>query len=334
MSRLCLYYRRNPETDRWLPGDRFLRPVVRRLLRGKRRPGGLDKVFINLRLGLDKLGILYQVNLPFRLLRNEDQVGVLGCGRHSLAGYDRPNPIVAGIGLMTHPSEWPTLCDDYPVVRYLQHSKWANDVYVPYFGSRCTIWPVGIDTEAWQPSGQPKDLDFLIYDKIHWNRNALTDTLLTPVEQILKAQGLSFETIRYGQYTSTHFRQMLARSRAMLFLSEHESQGIAYQECLSTGVPILAWDQGRCLDPERFKWGTPDIPVTSVPCWDDRCGVRFRGMDEFAPRLDEFVGKLRAGQFASREYIVENLTLERCAAHFLEICRQAAQDRDESIRRG
>ena len=142
MNRLCLYYRPEPERDRWVPGDRFVRPIVRRLLRGQPRPGGLDKVFINLRLGLDRLGLPYIVNLPFRQLHPTDRVAVLGCGRHCLDGYRQPNPIVAGIGLMTHPSEWPTLCTDYPVVRYLQHSAWCDAVYRPYFSEHCAIWPV------------------------------------------------------------------------------------------------------------------------------------------------------------------------------------------------
>src|ERR1700732_5033643 len=128
MSRICLYYRPFPESDRWLPGDRYMRPWLRRLARGKPRPSGVDKVFVNLCLGLDRLDIPYHVNLPFKALNFEDHVGVLGCGRQSLEGYDYPIPIVAGIGLMTYPTEWPSLCDDYPVVFYLQHSEWANDV--------------------------------------------------------------------------------------------------------------------------------------------------------------------------------------------------------------
>ena len=127
MSRICLYYKREPECDRWILGDRYIRPLIRRLVRGKPRAGGIDKVFINLCLGLDKLGIKYEVNLPFKKIKDDDLIGILGRGRNCLNGYDRPNPIVAGIGLMTHPSEWSTLCEDYPVVKYLQHSEWANN---------------------------------------------------------------------------------------------------------------------------------------------------------------------------------------------------------------
>lgn len=324
VPRLCLYYRVESERDRWLSGDRFIRPIVRRMLRGKPRPGGVDKVFINLRLGLDKLGIKYEVNLPFHKLHAEDRVGILGRGRNCLRGYNRPNPIVAGIGLMTHPSEWPTLCKDYPVVKYLQHSEWANKVYKPYFGDRCAIWPVGIDTEKWAPSGDERKItDFLVYDKIMWDYETNVAELKLPILQLLKAKKLTFEVIRYGNYNSGAFRQALHRCRAMIFLCEHESQGLAYQECLSSGVPILAWDQGWCLDPNRFKWGQPQIPATSVPFFDERCGRKFRDAKGFPQELTTFVEQLDAGVFKPRDYILEHLTLEKCAQAYVRHCEQA-----------
>ncbi len=317
--RICLYYRVEPERDRWLPGDRFVRPLVRRLVRGQPRMGGVERVFVNLRLGLDRLGIRHEVNLPFNDLRADDRVGVLGRGRYSLQGYDRPNPIVAGIGLMTHPSEWPTLCDDYPVVRYLQHSEWANNVYKPYFGERCGVWPVGIDTEAWKCSGSTKDVDVLIYDKIYWDRDIQEGVLIQPILKELSRRGLRFARIVYGAYSQQDYRSLIERSRSMLFLSAHESQGIAYQECLSSGVPVLAWDQGRHLDPDRFRWGAAEIPVTSVPYFDSRCGEKFRGAEDFKAQLDRFLERLNQNDFCTRDYILENLTLEHCSQQFVDI---------------
>ncbi|MUG94046.1 glycosyltransferase family 1 protein [Scytonema sp. UIC 10036] len=323
MSRLCLYYIRESEQNRWLPGDRYVRPIVRRIIRGAPRPGGVDKVFINLCLGLDKLGIPYEVNLPFPKLQQHDRVGILGRGLSCLNGYNQRNPIVAGIGLMTHPSEWPNLCEQYPVVRYLQHSHWANEVYKPYFGHRCTIWPVGIDTETWcSTHSESKSIDFLIYNKIMWNYDQRNLDLLEPICRILTQKKLSFEQLRYGFYHPQDYRQALKRCRAMIFLCEHESQGLAYQECLSSDIPILAWDRGECLDPNRFKWGMPHIPATSVPYWDERCGVKFKDIHEFPIRLGEFLEKLNSQQFSPRNYILENLTLEKCARHYLEILNQ------------
>jgi len=316
VSRICLYYRPLRETDRWVRGDRHVRPLVRRLVRGPER-GGVPAVFANLRRGLDRLGQQYVINPPFRALRADDRVGVLGRGRDCLAGYDRPNPIVAGIALMTHPSEWPTLCDEYPVVTYLQHSQWAADVYRPYFGDRCKVWPVGIDTHRWRPSPARKSVDFLVYEKFLWEHEAHRQRVLEPALAVLRSRALTYELLRCGTYTPREYAAMLARARAMLFLSPHESQGIAYQECLSSGVPVLAWDQRACLDPNRFAWGTPVISATSVPYFDERCGMRFSSAGDLPEALDAFLDAMRGGRFAPRDYVLETLTLERGATEFV-----------------
>lgn len=320
--RLCLYYRKEPERDRWVRGDRFIRPLVRRLVRGKQRMGGVDKVFINLCMGLDRLGIPYEVNLPFEDLREDDRVGVLGRGRYALQGYNRSNPVVAGIGLMTHPSEWPTLCEEYPVARYLQHSEWANNVYKPFFGEHCAIWPVGIDTYTWTAGSSGKDIDILLYDKVHWDRSHYEPALVQPIRDALLRWKFRFAELRCGNYEESDFRQLLARSKAMIFLCEHESQGLAYQECLACDVPILAWDQGWYLDPNRFRWGAPDIPATSVPYFDSRCGEKFKGIEEFDTQLERFLERLRCGDFQPRAYILENLSLEDCSRRFVEIVEE------------
>ncbi len=325
MSRICLYFRDEPERDRWLPGDRHVRPAIRRIVRGKARADGLGKMFRNLCRGLDRLGLNYDVNLPFGRLRPDDRVGVLGRGRCVLDGYDRPNPIVAGIGLMTHPSEWPTFCDDYPVAAYLQPSQWARAIYEPYFCDRCRVWPVGIDTEAWRPGPATGRNDCcLIYDKIMWDRDMMVPRLLHPIRAELSRRRLRTLELRYGAYDEKTYAAALRQASFMVFLCEHESQGIAYQECLSAGVPILAWDQGRYLDPNCTAWGQPDIAATSVPYFDARCGLRFRTIEEFAQRLDEFLDLARAGAFDPRQYVMENLRLEHCAAGFVDILDSAA----------
>jgi hypothetical protein len=333
MSRICLYYRAEPPRDRVVRGDRFIRPWLRRLLRGPARLGGVDKVFANLCLGLDRLGIAYEVNLPFPDLTEGDRVGVLGRGRYALEGYDLPIPIVAGIGLMTHPSEWPDLCEFFPIVRYLQPSAWTNAVYKPYYGEKCAIWPVGIDTDLWSPASTgDKKFDFLVYDKIMWRREEMVPRLLAPIRAELQRRKLAFTEIRYGHYSEKQYREALRLSRAMLFLCEHESQGLAYQECLAAGVPVLAWDQGCWLDPNRFAWGDPEVPATSVPYFDERCGVRFSGIEEFSERLGEFLD--RTAVMAPRDYILDNLTLEKCSAHYLQILDDALAPKPLAIQAG
>jgi glycosyltransferase involved in cell wall biosynthesis len=129
--------------------------------------------------------------------------------------------------------------------------------------------------------------------------------------------------LQYGYYSAQQYKQALQSCRAMLFLCEHESQGLAYQECLASGVPVLAWDQGWWLDPDRFKWGECNVPSTSVPFFDERCGVTFKSVTEFPERLTHFLDRQNSGLFAPREYILENLTLEKCSAHFVQILNDA-----------
>ena len=322
MGRICITYKAEPERDRWISGDRWIRPVVRRLVRGRPRPGGIDKVFTNLRLGLDRLGIPYEVNVPFGRLRPDDLLGVLGRGRNCLSGYAGKRPLVAGIGLMTHPSEWPTLFEDYPVACYLQHSEWTASVYRRYFGNRCEIWPVGIDTESWSPPAPGvKGVDFLIYDKIHWDRPARQADLIDPIVGKLGALGASHRTLRYGAYEPGEFRDALRECKALLFLSAHESQGLACEEAMASGVPVLAWDPGRCQDPDRFLWGDADIPTSSVPYFDERCGLTFRDFPDFENKVGPFLDAAQRSAFRPRDYVLENLTVERCSAKFVEILR-------------
>jgi len=327
LSRIHLYYRLPPERDRWLPGDRWVRPIVRRVMRGRAHPSGIDKVFLNLAAGLRRLQVPFAVNRPFRCIRPGDRVGVIGRGRHCLAGYDRPNRLVAGVALMTHPAEWPDLCRRFPVAFYVQHSDWAANLYRPFYGDEvCAVWPVGIDTEAWRPASRMEPtLDFLLYNKIRWEHERREAELLAPIRRTLDAQRLTFTEIRYGHYTPADYAAALRRCRAMLFVCEHESQGLAYQEALSSGVPILAWDPGEWLDPARFAWGTPQVPASSVPYFDARCGERFRDFGGFADALGRFLENLRQGRYAPRDYILGHLTLEGCARRYLELLDRAAE---------
>lgn len=105
----------------------------------------------------------------------------------------------------------------------------------------------------------------------------------------------------------------------MVFLCEHETQGIAYQQALSCGVPILAWDRGGFWqDPFYFPRKVKFAPVSSVPYWDDRCGIKFKNIADFYEKLQEFLDKLNGNIFSPRNYILENITLEKSAKTYLE----------------
>ena len=322
MSRILIYFLEKP-SDRWFKGDHKWRAKARRIVRGPDKIGGIKSVFVNLCLGLQEIGAEFTVNLPFDEIRPDDRVGIIGLGPDCLLGYAKPNPILAGVAVAEHPALWPTLFDDYPVGAYVVHCDWVKAMYEKIYGPRVLTWAVGIDANSWAPSSAlHKPVDFLVYDKVRWDHDRVHGALVAPVLQELKKRNFSYETIRYGAYNSSDFRSALSRARAMLFLCEHETQGLAYQEAMSCNVPILAWDPGQWLDPWRFRYGEDFVPATSVPFFDERCGMTFKHALDFPSVLDEFVEQLSAGAFFPRDYVLEHLTLAGCARNYLHLLQQ------------
>ena len=319
MRPVNVYFRKLPEADRWIYGDRYLIQIAQRLIRAK-KVSGVEKVFINLCKGFDELKIEYTINLPFKKIKPDEPVVVLGIGKYSLEGYQQSNRIIAGIGLMTHPADWPDLCKAYPIAKYLQHSQWTKNIYSPYYGSdKCDTWPAGIDTAKWSPSKTVKIYDFLIYNKIMWSSSETEAELSLPILKKLSQLGLSYAEIKYGQYKETEYFNLLQQSKAMIFLCEHESQGFACCEALAMDVPIFAWDQGLWLDPHRFEWNDPIVPATSIPFFNGNCGMSFIDYLDFEKNIVRFWNKVTMSTFQPRNYILENLTLKKSAQRMLSI---------------
>lgn len=319
MKTINLYFRYPPKGYKIFPGDRYLLDMLRRIL-GKRKTSGVERVFINLCKSFDELNIGYTVNKPFKHIKSDEPVVVLGVGRYSLQGYAQPNPVIAGVGLMTHPNEWPTLFKQYPIAKYLQHSEWTNNIYAKHFGKdKCAIWPAGIDIHKWKPADTLKTTDFLVYKKIMWDKPATENTLYNPILNKLTEAGFTYDEIVYGQYTEADYMQLLQECRAMIFLSEHESQGFACCEAMAMNVPILAWDQGHWLDPNRFSWKETDVPASSVPFFDESCGAKFKDLKEFETQLPLFWQKVKTHAFTPRAFIETNLSLKKSGERMLQI---------------
>lgn len=327
MKLLLLFYE-EPDPDRWFPFDRYPRRLLRRIARGPAPIGGQRRVFVNLCHGLDLLGVPYRVN-DFRHARAHprEAVGIVGKPQ-VLDAMDWQNPILFGASVFSHPAADPDLLKRRPVKKILVPGEWMRRMWEPQFGSVVASWSVGIDTAAWTPAtARPpaERHEILLYDKVRWRHDQYEASLIGPVRDALKKRGLRVSEIRYGFYQEADFRARLDRCRAMIFLCEHETQGLAYQQALACGVPILAWDEeGFWRDPEYYPERLRFGPVSSVPYWDARCGLKFSHPEEFAARLDEFLGKLDGGEFAPRDYVLENLTLEECARRYVEHYRQVA----------
>lgn len=317
-----------PDPDRWFPFDRYPRKIIRRLVRGKEKVGGVMQVAINLLKGLDKIGVEYRFN-DFKYIKKHPEEIACIIGKPEVL-FDKKwrNPILFGSGIYSHPIENPDLLKKYPnVKRVLVPGEWMRKMFESAYGNKVLAWPTGIDTEFWSPEkvAGTKKYDFLIYDKIRWKHEKYQADLIDPIKKILAAHALSYHVITYGYYDHSEMVEKLKSSKAALFLCEHETQGFAYQQILSTNTPILAWDRGGFWqDPYYYPVKVKYQPVSSVPYWDERCGVKFNGVENFEERLKDFTAKLES--FNPRAYILENLTLEKCAEHYVKIFNEVKQE--------
>lgn len=326
MKRALNLFYAEPDPDRWLPLDRYPRRLLRRVVRGAPRPGGQTRVFLNLCAGLDRLGVSYRVNDYAHARKRPGELACIVGKPFLLDRVQWRNPILFGAAVYSHAADDPHLLQRLPVRRVLVPGEWMRSMCEPIWGDAVSAWPVGIDTDHWAPTPlADKDIDVLIYDKVRWEHDNYEASLLQPIRTILAERALSSIEIRYGSYREEAYRAALARCRAMIFLCEHETQGIAYQQALAAGVPILAWDrQGPWRDPAYYPHRVEFEPVTSVPYFDERCGRRFAAVEDFAESLDLFWQEVKRGAYVPREYVVEHLTLERCAQAYVDHAKAVA----------
>ena len=318
-DRTVLLFFRDFESDRFVPGDRYLKRLVRPLynrFNRKQKVTGFQMAFQLLAEALRRSEYDVRINDYRAARRNPGHpVGLFGYP-HLLEGWDLPNPAVLGPGLYDHPSLAPRLMEDERNRFYLVCSEWMRRMFARRYGDSCVIWFNGIDAARWPDTrGHAKDVDVLVYDKIRWNREHYEPALLNPVLESLARRGLRVETLRYKLYDHATYRDLLARSRSMIFLCEHETQGLAYQEALASGVPVLAWDNGYWLDPHRADFEPGPVPASSVPYFSPECGDRFRDFGEFEAAFDRFWPRLP--EYDPRGYVERELSLARSAELYM-----------------
>lgn len=307
------------EKDRWITGDRYIRPTLRKILRGKPGIGGIEKVYLTLIESLKRSKIPFRINPKAKDRVDSDINIILGRGVESLRVLKENEPFIAGIGFSTHPLELPDIREKYNIKAYLSHCDWINTLYAEHWGEICTTWPAGIDTEKWKPTKHNKTTDILVYNKIRWNIPAKEKELLHPILHKLNNDNISYEYIRYGDYKEDDYKIAVDKCRAMIFICEHETQGIACNEALASGLPVLAWDEHIIRDPYYIKLKSDHIPCTSVPFFNEHCGDTFKDINEFEMKFPLFFEKVKTGLYNPSEYVESNLSMEKSVDRLFEI---------------
>jgi hypothetical protein len=314
-KKIILLFYKEFEKDKYVKFDRYLKRLLRPLYNRthhRQKKTGFAVSFELLQEALSGHG--YQVLVNNHAVARkypEYPVGLVGFPQ-VLDGWSLPNPVILGPSLYDHPMLAPDLMDDPRFKTYLVLAEWMYNMFRPTYGAKCIRWYAGIDTEQWGDTGEcSKDVDFLIYDKIRWDHDRFESELIRPIQERLKGRGFRSNIIRYKYHDHETYRELLQRSRAMVFLCEHETQGLAYQEALASNVPVLAWDNGFWLDPLWKRVSSSMIPASSVPFFSPECGDRFADLTRFDSALGRFISNME--QFNPRKYVIENLSMNGSA---------------------
>ena len=186
-------------------------------------------------------------------------------------------------------------------------SHWVKNKFIDKFNlpeEKIAIWPVGI--EEFNNVREPS-YDCLIYFKRR------DESELSSVKKFLVDRGLSYRMVEYGGYDEVGFRNLVNQAKFCFLINGTESQGIAVQEIMSMGVPIIAWDIKEWLDQgEAYR-----VPATSVPFWDKRCGERFYSINKLEETFDNFYARIN--DYDPKAYIKDNLSFEMSVKTLLDI---------------
>lgn len=197
---------------------------------------------------------------------------------------------------------------------YIQPSGWVSKMWEnsnACFNIKQVTLPFGVDTERFKNiySIDKRDRVFIYY-------KSRDPKLLNAIESVLQHNNINYHVFSYNtKYDETMYIEYLKNSKYGIWIGSHESQGFALEEALSCDVPLIVWNVKSMNEEHRSNY--QNIPATTIPYWDERCGEIFYSMEEFASKMPIFLSKL--GTYKPREYILENLSMEICEQKLIDL---------------
>jgi len=293
------------------------------------RASGPNKVVHNLIKGLDRIGYPYVTNKDLAygdyLWIHDDAPALVALKR-----YPRKDKVVVGPNIIL-PEDLLFDCGD---IILLQPSQWTKDFCLKYRFSKSPVevWPTGLDTDMFAAAQPEKRQKVLVYFKQRFPEE------LNYIENILKEKKIDYEVIRYGSYREKDYLDSLQAAKYVIWIGRQESQGVAFQESLASDIPVLVWDVPRLghwlpdTAAEKAMFSSEESAfagATAAPYFDARCGYKIldRGV------LAESVAKMEREylSFRPREFVLENLSLEKKAHALLEIFRRYNPSKKEDV---
>jgi hypothetical protein len=170
----------------------------------------------------------------------------------------------------------------------------------------CHIWGSGVDIDYFRPIGE-RQQDYFIYFKSQNYPN------LQKVHQFLFNNYFHYRgtVLTYYHYDKEMLREQANKSRFCIMVDNTETQGLASLEIMACNCPLFVLD---CTQHKGHHIAMDG--ATSVPCMDQRCGVKtsWERMEQDFPM---FLKGLSV--FRPREFVSESFSFKSAAKNLLQI---------------
>lgn len=220
--------------------------------------------------------------------------------------------------------------------RYIYPSKWIKNIGDKYnYHNNWIIWPVWIDTYKYFPSNKSKNI-VTIYCK--W-RN---ENDINYCKSLLKSKQIEYSIIDYYKwYREEEFLNKLDSSKYVIWIWKSETQWIALEEILSKNIPIIVrdiktfWERIALNDFEKkyyMSWPENQEFATSAEYFDKSCWIKFYDKEDLEKNIEK-MEKSRDKDFSPREYILNNLSLEKQANEMLSFYKDSQRWNDVKLKK-
>lgn len=202
---------------------------------------------------------------------------------------------------------------------YIQPSQPSVDTWQKEFGFKnlpMKAIPFGVDTDRFNQTNKKRENVILYYKSRDPNEfNFLLD--------FLNSKSISYRLFSYQKrYSEQEFLDYLKSCKYGIVLDAHESQGFAIEEMLSCNVPLLVWGSTlrRQEYPYKINYQNLKSKVTTVPYWDDRCGVLFHDAHMLSKSYETFINRIDT--FRPREFVLESVSYEACVKKWNKLLQE------------
>lgn len=205
---------------------------------------------------------------------------------------------------------------------YICLSNWIEQVFLefsPSFRIPLKAFPFGVKELP------QRNLTNVSYDCIFYSKRR-DPALYTSIKQTLQDMNLTFREFSYGSYRDSDYQDALQKTKLIVWLGCHESQGFAFQEAMSRNIPILVLDVESMFD----EWnvynhlkGQKQLKATTASWWCDkgRCGEKLHSTEEFETTLRKMLDNIE--KYSPASFVKENLSDEVCMKRILDTFNQS-----------